>query len=106
MSFRFMRLIIFFDLPTLTVTDKRNYRYFRKFLILNGFVMQQESVYSKLALNGTAINNLKEKIRKAAPPDGVVEMLCVTEKQFSGIEMITGESHSNIIQSTDRLVII
>ena len=37
MSYRFMRMIIFFDLPTETPTDRKNYSRFRKTLIKNGF---------------------------------------------------------------------
>ncbi len=47
MSYRFMRMIVFFDLPTKTTADLREYRKFRKLLITNGFVMMQESVYTK-----------------------------------------------------------
>ena len=32
-GFRFMRMIVFFDLPTLTIEEKRDYRCFRKLLI-------------------------------------------------------------------------
>ena len=31
MSYRFMRVIVFFDLPTISLEDKREYRNFRKF---------------------------------------------------------------------------
>ena len=31
-GFRFMRMIVFFDLPTLTIEEKRDYRCFRKLL--------------------------------------------------------------------------
>ena len=43
-----MRIIVFFDLPTETNEDKRAYRHFRKALIKDGFIMMQESVYTKL----------------------------------------------------------
>ena len=43
-GFRFMSMIVFFDLPTLTNEDKHNYRKFRKVLIKNGFIMLQEFV--------------------------------------------------------------
>ena len=56
MSYRFMRVIVFFDLPTLTTEDKRNYSKFRRFLIKNGFMMLQESVYAKLALNSSPVS--------------------------------------------------
>ena len=34
-----MRVFVFFDLPTLTSENKREYVRFRKFLIKNGFLM-------------------------------------------------------------------
>ena len=46
-----MRTIVFFDLPNIYYKDKRNYQLFHKFLINEGYIMLQESVYSKLALN-------------------------------------------------------
>ena len=44
MSYRFMRVLVFFDLPTETETDRRNYRQFRRGLLKSGFFMMQESV--------------------------------------------------------------
>ena len=49
-----MRVIVFFDLPVETSADRREYAHFRKHLVKNGFLMIQESVYSKLALNMSA----------------------------------------------------
>ena len=46
-----MRVLVFFDLPVITGENKRAYRKFRKYLLKNGFLMLQESVYCKLALN-------------------------------------------------------
>lgn len=53
-----MRVIVFFDLPMGSISEKRIYTKFRRFLIKNGFLMIQESVYSKLALNGSAVKIL------------------------------------------------
>ena len=101
-----MRVLIFFDLPTETVSDKRNYRKFRKLLIENGFIMMQESVYCKLVLNASAQESISSLIRKNRPPSGIVQILTVTEKQFSHIEYITGEHQSDIIDTSERLVIL
>ena len=38
---RFMRILLFFDLPTETNKDKREYRKFVKFLISEGFIRIQ-----------------------------------------------------------------
>ena len=99
-----MRMLVFFDLPTETVADRRNYRRFRKLLVDSGFLMLQESVYCKLLLNGTAQGTAADLIRRHWPPKGMVQMLTVTEKQFSKMEYVTGEWTSDVIDSDERLV--
>lgn len=101
-----MRVVVFFDLPTVTLDDKREYRAFRKFLIKKGFLMIQESVYAKIALNQTVAINIEKTVRDNKPKSGLVQMLTVTEKQFSKMEYVVGEKQSNIIDSDERLVII
>lgn len=99
-----MRMIIFFDLPTETVQERREYSRFRKFLIKSGFFMMQESVYCKLALNQTAINALLETVRKNRPAEGLVQALVITEKQYAKMEYIVGEFMGDIISSDERFV--
>ena len=99
-----MRMLVFFDLPTETSTDRRNYRRFRKLLVSTGFLMMQESVYCKLLMNSTAQNAMAEIIRRGKPPKGIIQMLCVTEKQFSKIEYVVGEWVSDVIDSDERMI--
>lgn len=101
-----MRVPVFFDLPTTTRKDIREYTKFRKFLIRSGFVMMQESVYSKIALNTTAVDAIVRNVRKNKPPSGLVQLLSVTEKQFSRMEFIVGESKKDVLDTDDRLVIL
>lgn len=83
-----MRILIFFDLPTETTKDRKIYSKFRKFLISEGFIMMQESVYVKLTLNNSVTKSIKEKIKKNKPEKGIVQMLIITEKQFNSMEYI------------------
>lgn len=101
-----MRIIVFFDLPTISANDKREYRRFRKFLIKKGFLMIQESVYTKIALNQTAAMNIEKTVRENKPQVGLVQMLTVTEKQYAKMEYVIGDKQCNIVDSDDRLVII
>lgn len=101
-----MRIIVFFDLPTLTDKDKREYRNFRKLLIKNGFIMMQESVYTRMVLNHTVQKSVIELLKKNKPADGLVQALVVTEKQFSNTVNISGEYSSDIVDSDERLVIL
>jgi len=106
MRFRAMRIIVFFDLPTLTKTERRQYTVFRKYLIEQGFIMVQESVYSKIALNSTAKDKVISNLRTNKPKAGNVQVLIVTEKQYHTIEFLAGESQKEIVDSGDRLVIL
>ena len=106
MSYRYMRVMVFFDLPVLTVEDRRVYRRFRKLLIENGFIMLQESVYCRMTLNQTASEAIAANIRKNRPQKGSVMLLTITEKQFSKMEFITGSFTTDIIDSDERLIII
>ena len=81
-----MRVLVFFDLPVQTSEDMKNYRLFRKTLLKNGFFMMQESVYCRMVLNQSVEKNVIQTIRKAKPPAGLVQILTVTEKQFSKME--------------------
>ncbi len=101
-----MRMIVMFDLPVETNEDKRNYRKLRKMLIKNGFVMMQESIYCRMVLNQSVERSLVEVIKKNRPPKGVVQLLTITEKQFSKSIYITGKSESDLIDSDERLIIL
>ncbi len=101
-----MRVLVFFDLPVKTKKDRREYSRFRKFLVKSGFMMVQESVYSKLALNQTVANGISESVKKNKPPAGIVQMLVVTEKQYSKMEIVVGSLDSNVVSNDERLLIL
>ena len=104
MAYRFMRLLVFFDLPMVSKTDLKNYTRFRKFLIKEGFVMMQESVYVKLLLNGTMANLMLERLKKQVPTKGVIQTMLITEKQFCDMEFLVGNKKSIVEDSDKRLV--
>lgn len=106
MSYRFMRLVVFFDLPTETSQQLREYRGFRKFLLKSGFIMMQESVYSKIVLNATAAAAVQENVRKHKTSAGLIQMILVTERQFERMEIVVGEAQRVVIDNDERLVIL
>lgn len=106
MTYRYMRVIVFFDLPVTSSENIRQYTKFRKFLMKSGFLMMQESVYCKLALNATAAEAILANLRKNKPESGVVQVLTMTEKQFQKIEFIVGTSKHNVLDNDERLVVL
>lgn len=101
-----MRVIVLFDLPMVTSAERRQYTQFRKHLIKNGFLMMQESVYCKLAQNQAAADYIISNIKKNKPDSGTVQVMKITEKQFSRMETIVGHVNSDIVDSDERLLII
>ena len=104
---RYMRILVMFDLPVETAVQRRNYRLFRKNLIKDGYLMLQKSVYVKLAVNEHALERELQRLRKKKPPEGLVQVLKITEKQFATMEYITGKrSDFDEIDTTEEFVII
>ena len=106
MTYRYMRVIVMFDLPVKTSENIREYTRFRKYLIKSGFLMMQESVYCKLVQNSTMADAYINNIKQNRPPSGLVQLLKVTEKQYAKMEYIVGRGKSNILDTDERLVII
>jgi CRISPR-associated protein Cas2 len=101
-----MRVVVFFDLPTETSEQRREYTSFRKFLLRNGFVMMQESVYSKIVLNATAATAVQENVRSHKTSGGLIQMLIITERQFERMEFVVGEGQHEVVDSDEKLVIL
>lgn len=101
-----MRVIVFFDLPTETLENRSAYRSFRKFLTKKGFLMMQESVYCKLALNTTVADAIVKSVRSNKPKEGLVQLLVITEKQYSRMEFLVGSAQNTVIDTDERVVIL
>ncbi|AEZ62566.1 CRISPR-associated protein Cas2 like protein [Streptococcus infantarius subsp. infantarius] len=86
-----MRMILMFDMPTETVEERKAYRKFRKFLLSEGFIMHQFSVYSKLLLNNSANKAMVDRLQANNPKKGSITLLTVTEKQFARMIYLNGE---------------
>ncbi|EOA3411157.1 CRISPR-associated endonuclease Cas2 [Enterococcus faecalis] len=106
MSYRYMRLLLMFDMPTDTASDRKAYRKFRKFLINEGFIMHQFSVYSKILLNDTANKAMLARLKQNNPQRGLITLLNVTEKQFSLMIYLHGEQDNRVANSDERIVFL
>ena len=87
---RFMRMMVFFDLPTVTKAEKRAYTLFRRFLLNDGYDMIQFSIYGRI-LNGTdAEEKHMKRLLVNLPPEGSIRVLTVTEKQYASMKILVG----------------
>lgn len=101
-----MRMVLFFDLPTLSSKHKKAYRIFLRNIKKNGFYMLQESVYVKMALNQQVVDSTMTKVKEFIPNEGNILVLTITEKQFSAIKILIGENKTDVITSDERVLIL
>ncbi len=81
-SFKIMWLIVVFDLPVGTKTERRRATGFRNLLIDEGFMMKQFSVYLRACPNRASADALADRIGRRTPSEGDVSIMFFTDKQY------------------------
>lgn len=101
-SYRFMRAMVIFDLPVVTKKERKLATSFRKFLLDDGFEMLQYSVYTRLCPDRDNAYTHLDRIKKAAPNNGSIRMLMLTEHQFSDMYVVAGEKNAQETKNTAK----
>lgn len=79
-----------FDLPMNESEERKKYAKFRKWLLSNGYVMMQYSIYCKLFNHAEAVENHRKNLKDQIPNDGHIRIMSITEKQYVSIEILIG----------------
>ena len=90
-EYRVMWLLVLFDLPTETKRDRKASADFRKKLIRDGFTMFQFSIYVRHCASRENAEVHIKRVKNFIPEYGKVGILCITDKQFGGIELFYGK---------------
>lgn len=90
-SYRFMWLVVFFDLPVDTPAARRAYAIFRKRLLKDGFTMLQYSVYARHSSSRENLEVHSKRVENWVPDDGEVRILSVTDRQFELMRTFWGK---------------
>ena len=88
---KFMRMIVFFDLPVTEKAAQKAATKFRNFLINDGYLMVQYSVYSRVCNGYDAVKKHEKRLKQHLPPNGSVRLLTITEKQYESMQILLGE---------------
>lgn len=89
-AYRIMWVMVFFDLPTDTKTDRKQAAKFRKDLLADGFTMFQFSIYLRHCPSKENAEVHIRRVKRAIPEKGHVGILNITDKQFGDIELYYG----------------
>ena len=95
---RFMRILVFFDLPTKTAKNRHDAARFRSFLLNDGYHMMQYSIYARVCNGMDSVEKHRVRVRQNLPDNGSIRMLVITEKQFESIEVLLG----NLTEADDK----
>ena len=100
-----MWLMVMFDLPTITKEEKREYTRFRKYLLKEGFIQLQYSVYAKYLASRENSHKYYRYIQDVVPPGGYVRLLMVTDKQFSDMVSLYGRTIEEVEHPPEQLLL-
>lgn len=84
--YRIMWLFVMFDLPVGTKKERDQATKFRQGLLDLGFEMSQFSVYLKYCPSKEKSEVVSDKVKVQIPIGGKVDILTITDKQFSGMK--------------------
>lgn len=87
---KFMRLLVFFDLPVKSKKERSDAGKFRRFLLTEGYHMVQLSVYSRICRGQDMVNSYLAHLKGHLPPYGSVRALQVTEQQYARMKTVLG----------------
>ena len=86
-EYRIMWVLVFFDLPTETKRERKAAATFRKRIMEDGFTMFQFSIYLRHCASMENAEVHMRRVRALLPEFGHVGILCITDKQFSNMEI-------------------
>lgn len=98
-----MWVLVMFDLPTETKTDRKRYARFRKEMLHDGFQMFQFSMYLRHCSSRENADVHIKRVKKILPPKGHVGIMCITDKQFGMMEIFRGHDAVKTPDTTQQL---
>jgi len=84
-------LLVGFDLPVLTSEQRKHATAFRNFLIEDGFLMIQYSLYARPCVSFARQETHVARVRLNIPEEGHVRILFVTRAQWERSYIIQGK---------------
>ena len=89
-KFKMGWLMVCFDLPVLTKTERKRATQFRKFLLDDGYDMIQFSVYARPCVTFARQQTHLRRLEINVPPEGSVRAIFITRAQWERAYSIMG----------------
>lgn len=103
-AYQHMWVMVLFDLPVTTKEERRAYTQFRDFLLDQSFSMAQFSVYIRHTTGRAQLSPIIKLIESAVPPEGKVDILQFTDRQYADIVSLRGRKRDDSRENPNQLV--
>jgi CRISPR-associated protein Cas2 len=102
-QYHIMWVLVFFDLPTETKKDRKNYRQFVDMLEKDGFNRFQFSIYLRHCPSMENAEVHIKRVKISLPPKGHVGILHITDKQFGMMEVFVSAKRGELPDTPQQL---
>ena len=100
-----MWLMVFFDLPVTTKEARQTATRFRNFLLKDGYVMLQYSVYARVCNGAERVDKHLKRLQTVLPRKGSIRALQVTEQQYGRMKILLGNKAQNEKKGAEQLLL-
>lgn len=100
-----MWILVFFDLPVLTPTQRRAATHFRENLLRIGFSRVQFSVYARWCVTDKTTESVLRSVKREMPGDGMVRILKLTDDRWARSVCLVGRNEVNPETKPPQLVL-
>lgn len=98
-----MWVLVFFDLPTETIKERKAAASFRKKLLQDGFTMFQFSIYMRFCPSRENAAVHIKRTKGSLPQRGKVCIMQITDKQFGMMELFHGQKETALKPPSQQL---
>jgi CRISPR-associated protein Cas2 len=102
---RFMWVFVFFDLPVTTKEGRKAATQFRNFLLKDGYMMIQYSVYARICNGQERVDKHMKRVQDNLPALGSVRALQITDKQYGRMKILVGNKKNNEKNGSEQLLL-
>ena len=105
-GYRLMWILVMFDLPVGTKSERKMATAFRNFLLDQGFEITQFSVYCRYCAGKEYAETHIKKIQQNLPNGGKVDILSFTDKQYENIISFRGRAKQKANKNPEQFVLL
>ncbi len=86
-------ILTMFDLPVITKEERKVAAAFRKFLLNDGYMMINFSVYARPCVNWEKMRKHAQRLQTVVPSGGNIRVLFITDKQWLNSMTVIGRDY-------------